>query len=726
MDAVHGQAGSAMSTRVCRWNGRWPEGLPRLLTVAACLALGAAYGCLAASIPLSALSGTAPPLSFSIPEGSEINQFLREGAIAGHLVLKDGAAPRVLVAFPAGDSGVALWLEGGSQDAAWQVVGKVQPVTGEDTRGRELRGLSAELRLAVPRLRIRQALLSSVRVLRDYEASGVVPPAVRTGAQLRGPSTLVWARDRLDGAAGYQLSLQGLEGTHVSAGLLSAGPDRALHLRLQALTGEPPLRPLGGQALWRPTALADARERDVLSFLSYREKYLAGSWRFDTYFGRDTLLTLTLLAPVLQTDAVAGGIDSVLTRLSAGGEVAHEEAVGEYAVLLNAAAGRGQVATPLYDYGMLDENFLLAPLLARWLLDDRAGAAQATGFLAATIPGETQKRSSAGVAPDRRARGAVLLRNLRFVVRRTAGFARQPDYRQLIGLKAGRRAGDWRDSPDGLDGGTYPYDVNVALVPAALAATARLLDSGLLEPYLQPGDRALLAQAHRQQRVWAARTAPLFQVHVGGRSAAADVTRYAHSLGLPVTPAVAALGTTPLRFAALALDADGRALPVMHSDESFELLFGQPGPERLRQALQALGRPFPAGLMTPAGLLVANPAFADAATQARFSTRAYHGTVVWAWQQALLAAGLARQLARPDLPPSLRQSLRELQGRLWRVIDAARAWRGVELWSWGYRSGQWQPEPFAPGGGEAESDAAQLWSTLFLALKPPPPVPAVP
>lgn len=38
----------------------------------------------------------------------------------------------------------------------------------------------------------------------------------------------------------------------------------------------------------------------MLTFLSYREKYLAGSWRFDTYFGRDTMMSLTLLAPVLQ------------------------------------------------------------------------------------------------------------------------------------------------------------------------------------------------------------------------------------------------------------------------------------------------------------------------------------------------------------------------------------------------------------------------------------------
>jgi hypothetical protein len=41
---------------------------------------------------------------------------------------------------------------------------------------------------------------------------------------------------------------------------------------------------------------------------------------FDTYFGRDTLMTLKLLMPVLQLPAVESGLLSVLTRLAADGE----------------------------------------------------------------------------------------------------------------------------------------------------------------------------------------------------------------------------------------------------------------------------------------------------------------------------------------------------------------------------------------------------------------------
>ena len=111
----------------------------------------------------------------------------------------------------------------------------------------------------------------------------------------------------------------------------------------------------------------DVRARNALAFLSYQDKFLAGSWRFNTYFGRDTLISALLLAPVLEPQAMESAIASVLDRLAPNGEVAHEEDIGEFAVLRNAREGRGRVATPVYDYGMVDDDFLLAPLAARWL-----------------------------------------------------------------------------------------------------------------------------------------------------------------------------------------------------------------------------------------------------------------------------------------------------------------------------------------------------------------------
>jgi hypothetical protein len=182
------------------------------------------------------------------------------------------------------------------------------------------------------------------------------------------------------------------------------------------------------------------------------------------------------------------------------------------------------------------------------------------------------------------------------------------------------------------------------------------------------------------------------------------------------------MGEKPFVFHALSLDAAGRPVPIVNSDEGFELLFGHPSAADLDTYVTAIMRPFPAGLMTDVGLLVANAAFAGRDVQARFTPAAYHGAVVWSWQQALLAAGLERQLARCDLPAPVRAKLVAAQTELWRAIRAARSVQSSELWSWAYRNGRYEIVPFGAGKADVdESNAAQLWSTVYLAVQPPPP-----
>jgi len=98
------------------------------------------------------------------------------------------------------------------------------------------------------------------------------------------------------------------------------------------------------------------------------------------------------------------------------------------------------------------------------------------------------------------------------------------------------------------------------------------------------------------------------------------------------------------------LDASGRPVPIVNSDETLALLFAKPEPATLDRDVASVMRPFPLGLLTDAGMVVANPVFADHTLKARFTNHAYHGTVVWSWQQALFASGLERQLERTDLP----------------------------------------------------------------------------
>jgi hypothetical protein len=643
-------------------------------------------------------------LAFRIDEGRNINSFLRDGPVAAHLLLRSGDEPRVLVAFPAGNSGVGLWFEKTAAPVTWTLVAAPRPLNMLDEKGRPLHGIEFEVTTDAAALKPRAAVLSSIRVLRDFELLGKAPEEVLVVPRVTS-NELSWVRDRLDGAAGYQLRVSARLGASVAGGLLEAGSGAALRLRIRALTGETPLTP--EYALLTPRAGEDGRARDVLSFLSYREKFLAGSWRFDTYFGRDTMMSAMLLAPVLEPGAMESAISSVLDRLAPDGEAAHEEDIGEFAVLRNAREGRGRVATPIYDYGMVDDDFMLAPLAARWLLDDASGRAQAARFLAT--------RGAGGEA-----RGAALVRNLAWVVERAAAFAADPRAANLVGIKAGRMTGQWRDSEQGLGGGRFPYDVNAALVPAALEAAARLAQSELLGPYANTAQRRALAPAAERARTWAARAPALFEVDVAAAEARAAVAAYAREIGVDEEHALRALGDAPLAFHALALDARGAPVRILNSDEGFRLLLTQPSPAEIERCVTAILRPFPAGLVTDVGVVVANPALASPAQRREFTRYAYHGTVVWSWQQALLVAGIDRQLRRADLPEATRTRLRDARTTVWTVIEKTRALRTSELWSWSYAGGAFEAEPFGrPGADVDESNAAQLWSTVFLGLTPP-------
>lgn len=665
--------------------------------------LAAAFAAIGLSLTSAA---AAPDVAYQLDEGQNHNAFVREGPVAAHLLLRSGHDPRILVAFPAGNSGVGLWFEPLAREARWQLEAPPRAAAADG----KMRGIIATASIAAPRLVPRRAVLSSVRFLRDFQAVGRVPAEIAVAPEVAG-DTLRYRRTRLDGAPGYELALRVLEGRIVD-GAIVAGVGGRIRLAITARTGEPSLTPLPVGELLNARAAADPAARNALAFLSYREKFLAGSWRFDTYFGRDTLMSIRLLMPALQPAAVEAGLGSVLARLSPTGEVAHEEGIGEFAVLRNRRLGSDGDA-PELDYAMVDDDYMLAPIVADYL--SGPGRARAGAWLATRLASEAAPGQDAAI-------GALLVRNLRFVMERAAPFAAAPSVDTLIAILPGKMSGQWRDSDEGLGRGTRAYDVNAALVPAALAAADRLFRAGLLDPYLTPGARAAFARAAAMARIWRERAAPLFRVTIPAPGAARAIAAQAAALGVPARPALDAVAGGEVAFHALSIDAAGKPVPIVNSDEGFALLFGDPSPADLQADVTAIMRPFPAGLMTDIGLLVANAAFADTATQARFSPGAYHGAVVWSWQQALLAAGLERQLARRDLPAAVRATLTSAQTRLWAAIGAARAVQSSELWSWAFRDGRYVVVPFGAGKADVdESNAAQLWSTVYLAVQPPRP-----
>lgn len=670
--------------------------MKRVVVLAAALAAGA-----------TARAPRAPELAYRVTEGNNLNAFFRDGPMAAHVLLRNGTEPRVLVAFPAGNSGTGLWFETLARPATWALEASPQRTEVRTAAGPPLAGVTFTASTDAPRLVVRRALLTSIRFLRDYESVGRFPPEVATEPRPLGRGSLAWRRAGVGGdARGYAMRVDVLAG-RLEGNAVVAERGRPIRLRFAAATGEPPLTGIPLADLLNERAAPDAGARNALAFLSYRSKFLAGSWRFQTYFGRDTLMSLRLLMPVLRPAAVEAGLGSVLARLNPAGEVAHEEGIGEFAALEHRRDGSGGTAATL-DYGMVDDDYMLAPVAAEYLL----GAAGARAFLARPVAGEARG--------DRTAAGALLVRNLRFVAGSARPFAGRPGFGRLVALKPGRMTGEWRDSEEGLGRGRYAYNVNAVFVPAALEAGARMMAAGLLDPYLSAGDRRALADLEGLARAWRASAPALFRVEVAGADAAAAVRRYAGRLGVPAAPALAALGSGPMVFHALSLDASGRAVPVVNSDEGFALLFTDPSPADLRTYVEAVARPFPAGLMTGAGMLVANAALTGAAVQDRFAPSAYHGAVVWSWQQALMAAGLERQLRRADLDAGTRGVLARAQATLWRAIEATRATRSSELWSWAYRDGAYRAVPFGAGKADVdESNAAQLWSTVYLAVRPP-------
>ncbi len=650
---------------------------------------------------------SAEPLHHQVIDGAAISQFLRDGALTAHVLSCTEPDVRLLVAFAAGSSGCGLWFDDTPPTLRWQHQQAPQALPPEGP----LLGLSVRLHANADTLVVRRGLMGSIRMLREYQHCRRVPPQCDARPELTAQSA-TWARARLDGAAGYRLHLRLLDGGRVEPlpdgrlRLHAAHAGAGLRLLLEARSGDEPLRPLAEAELLNERAARDAAVRRSLCLLCFDDSWLAGSWRFLTYFGRDTLMSLRLLLPVLRPAAVHGALRSVLRRLSPAGRVAHEEDIGEFAALQRVQRGEAAHCAPIFDYKMVDDDFMLLPVLA----DALQGQPDAAAFLARAIDGT--------------AAGVLLMRNIRYVLARAAAFANDPQARHLVALGDGETVGDWRDSADGLGRGRYAYSVNVALVPAALSAIARLHRAGLLDPYLPPDDEPALRAAADWAVVWRDQAPRCFAVQLPLPSLKMQLAAYASANALPgvaLSRAIDSLhGDDALRFAALSLDAQGQPIPVMHSDLGFVLLFAEPDAVWLAQELRAVMRPFPAGLMTEAGLLVANAAPADAALWPAFGRDCYHGCVVWSWQQALLAEGLARQLRRADLAPPLQAQLRSAQSALWQVIHATRDAAEGELWSWTFEGEHFRLEPYGPLSATAdESNAIQLWSTVYLAVRAP-------
>jgi hypothetical protein len=491
-------------------------------------------------------------------------------------------------------------------------------------------------------------------------------------------------------------------------------------------------------------------ERQVrgVELLSSEEKLMAGLPNFATYFGRDMMMTALMMRPIWRPEMSEHVIASVLRKLGPKGDVSHEEALGGQAIRENAAiydslitaydrarrrhqedtAGQllQQASQVLRDiqktrenYHMIDDEFQLPVLAARYLADSTVPTARKRNFL--------QEKSEQGES-----RITLLLKELALVASLVQPYAKAPRATNLVSFpkrdSVHWRSASWRDSDAGYGGGRFAMDINVVWVPRALESIATILDdlptlgieqqisdsltaniSGTaLGSYLR--DRAELRRA---TQVWKgarkhftvtlsptqirrAVNAKLAWLPASERRYWQDVMRQQGEV------------KDSLTFLALSLDATGHPIPIVNTDPATGLFLGAgANPDSVRDELKPFLRGYPVGLFVDRlGPLVANDAFASRAIWDRFKADQYHSPrVVWGREVNLLLLGLAHQVANGDgsgLADALQATLAAVN---------ASGLQHNELWSYEIKGRKLVPVRYGT------SSDVQLWNTTNLVVQ---------
>jgi hypothetical protein len=497
-------------------------------------------------------------------------------------------------------------------------------------------------------------------------------------------------------------------------------------------------------------------ERQVrgVQLLSSHEKLMAGLPAYATYFGRDMLVSALMMRPIWRQDMSAFVIASVLRKLGPGGDVSHEEALGgqadreaadEYARTIDAyrrasAAAERRTADSLLahaasvlrehrrvreNYHMIDDEFQLPVLEARWLGDSSVSPARKRAFLLDASDGEPRVRR--------------MLRELALVARWTAPYVSNPIATNLVSFPqrddSTWQSASWRDSGEGYAGGRFAMDVNAVWAPHALSAIETIfaslpragisLDSLARSlPELAPG--TVLGNYVRNPgalrhavAVWSAASKHFVvalgpaevQSRVRARLAALPDSERSHWTA--VLAANHADGDS-IVFLALSLDAQGRPIAVANSDPATRLFLGDIVPDTASAALlrdvRLFARAYPVGLFIECvGPVVANDAYAPPSIWPPSERDQYNGArVVWGREVNLFLLGLASHLARERSPANAAE-LRDALARIRSAVESSGF--HSELWSYAVRGDRVVPVRYGTG-----SDV-QLWSTTDLAVE---------
>lgn len=268
--------------------------------------------------------------------------------------------PRFLVAWPAGNSGVAAWFapeNGINGTLAIKVVnstvgeplGAVYEVPtsmgGTSENGNATVGISTSVEFNSSAV-LSLAILGSIRTIRDFtEGPSLLRPEIQDAIQynlLDNGTTVELSRLWLDNITTTTLTLTSTNSSNQislsnSTNSTVASFPAGTYI-VNATFDYPQLTPLSASDVLSPSSqqliTQQPQQTESLSFLSYTTKLLAGGWRFLTYFGRDSQIATLLLQPVLsqgESGAIEAVISAVLERINAtasDGSVCHEETIG--------------------------------------------------------------------------------------------------------------------------------------------------------------------------------------------------------------------------------------------------------------------------------------------------------------------------------------------------------------------------------------------------------------
>jgi hypothetical protein len=255
--------------------------------------------------------------------------------------------PRLLVAWPAGNSGVVSFFQptngvNGSLSLTLMnstVGSPLGPVYQPAMQGGNATvGISGEIGFNSSAT-LTVAILGSIRTIRDFtEGPSLLQPQIQ--------SAIKYSNSASGGVTLGRLWLDNITTTTLSFVPMNSSQNITIsnttvifdagNYTFKASFDYPQLAEFTTQQVLNNQSQSlitqQPTQTSALTFLSYTTKLLAGGWRFLTYFGRDSMISALLLDPVLSigmNSSVEAVLAGVLERINkTDGSVCHEETIG--------------------------------------------------------------------------------------------------------------------------------------------------------------------------------------------------------------------------------------------------------------------------------------------------------------------------------------------------------------------------------------------------------------